>query len=190
VLDDFSLTTGAMISPNSPIIDIADLSRLKATLKVPESKIFVVKSGMPVFLKFDALPDKEFVGKVTRVDQYVDPSTRTSSVEIELDNRETGGQLRPGMFGQASIVEREIKNAVLIPENALHESETGYYVLLEDQGTAKLRVVSTGTRQGHLIHITEGLKPGDRVIIFGGSTLNDGDKVTVSGENNNKDKTE
>ncbi|MGE4486694.1 MAG: efflux RND transporter periplasmic adaptor subunit, partial [Synergistaceae bacterium] len=126
VLDDFSLTTGAMISPNSPIIDIADLSRLKATLKVPESKIFVVKSGMPVFLKFDALPDKEFVGKVTRVDQYVDPSTRTSSVEIELDNRETGGQLRPGMFGQASIVEREIKNAVLIPENALHESETGY----------------------------------------------------------------
>ncbi len=70
---------------------------------------------------------------MTRVDQYVDPSTRTSSVEIELDNRETGGQLRPGMFGQASIVEREIKNAVLIPENALHESETGYYVLLEDQ---------------------------------------------------------
>lgn len=188
VLNDFSLTTGAMISPNSPIIDIANLSKLKATLKIPESKIFVVKNGMPVFLKFDALPEKEFVGKVTRVDQYVDPSTRSSSVEIELDNRETGGQLRPGMFGQASIVEREIKNAVLIPENALHESETGHYVLLEEQGTAKLRVVSTGTRQGHLIHITDGLKPGDRVIIFGGSTLNDGDKVTVSGENNNKDK--
>jgi len=87
-------------------------------------------------------------------------------------------------------VEREIKNAVLIPENALHESETGYYVLLEEEGTAKLRVVSTGTRQGPLIHIKEGLKPGDRVIIFGGSTLNDGDKVTVSGENNNKDKPE
>ncbi|NLD05356.1 MAG: efflux RND transporter periplasmic adaptor subunit [Synergistaceae bacterium] len=190
VLNDFSLTTGAMISPNSPIIDIADLSKLEATLKVPESKIFVVKSGMPVYLKFDALPNEEFEGKVTRVDQYVDPSTRTSNVEIELDNRETGGQLRPGMFGQASIVEREIKNAVLIPENALHESETGFYVLTEVEGTAKLRVVSTGTRQGNLIHITEGLKTGDRVIIFGGNTLNDGDKVTVSGENNNKDKSE
>lgn len=190
VLNDFSLTTGAMISPNSPIIDIANLSKLKATLKVPESKIFVVKSGMPVYLKFDALPNKEFVGKVTMVDQYVDTSTRTSNVEIELDNSETGGQLRPGMFGQASIVEREIKNAVLITENALHESETGYYVLLEEGGTAKLRVVSTGTRQGHLIHITEGLKTGDRVIIFGGSTLNEGDKVSVSGEKNNKDKSE
>ncbi len=190
VLNDFSLTTGTMISPNSPIIDIADLNRLKATLKVPESKIFVVKSGMPVFLKFDALPDKEFVGKVTRVDQYVDPSTRTSSVEIELDNRETGGQLRPGMFGQASIIEREIANAVLIPENALHESEKGFYVLLEENGSAKLREVSTGVRQGALIHITGGLNEGERVIIFGGSTLNDGDSVTVSGEENNKDKSE
>lgn len=190
VLDDYSLTTGAMISPSSPLLDIADLSRLKATLKVPESKIFSVRPGMPVILRFDALPNEEFIGEVTRIDQYVDPSTRTSSVEIELDNKKTGGKLRPGMFGQASIIEREIENAVLIPENALHESEKGFYVLLEENGIARLREVSTGVRQGSMIHITKGLNEGDRVIIFGGNTLNDGDRVTVSGENNNKNKSE
>ena len=190
VLDDYSLTTGAMISPSSPLLDIADLSRLKATLKVPESKIFSVRPGMPVILRFDALPNEEFIGEVTRIDQYVDPSTRTSSVEIELDNKKTGGKLRPGMFGQASIIEREIENAVLIPENALHESEKGFYVLLEENGIARLREVSTGVRQGSMIHITKGLNEGDRVIIFGGNTLNDGDHVTVSGENNNKNKSE
>ena len=190
VLDDCSLTTGAMISPSSPLLDIADLSRLKATLKVPESKIFSVRPGMPVILRFDALPNEEFIGEVTRIDQYVDPSTRTSSVEIELDNKKTGGKLRPGMFGQASIIEREIENAVLIPENALHESEKGFYVLLEENGIARLREVSTGVRQGSMIHITKGLNEGDRVIIFGGNTLNDGDRVTVSGENNNKNKSE
>lgn len=190
VLDDYSLTTGAMISPSSPLLDIADLSRLKATLKVPESKIFSVRPGMPVILRFDALPNEEFIGEVTRIDQYVDPSTRTSSVEIELDNKKTGGKLRPGMFGQASIIEREIENAVLIPENALHESEKGFYVLLEENGIARLREVSTGVRQGSMIHITKGLNEGDRVIIFGGNTLNDGDRVTVRGENNNKNKSE
>lgn len=190
VLNDFSLTTGAMISPSSPLLDIADLSRLKAALKVPEAKIFAVKAGMSVFLRFDALPGEEFIGKVTRIDQYIDPSTRTSNVEIELDNNEAGGKLRPGMFGQASIVEKEISNAVLVPDNALHESEKGYYVLLEENGTAKLRAVSTGVRQGSAVHITKGLNEGEKVIIFGGNTLNDGDKVTVSGENNNKDKSE
>ena len=86
VLDDYSLTAGAMISPSSPVLDIADLRRLKATLKVPEAKIFSVKPGMPVQLRFDALPGETFEGSVSRIDQYVDPETRTSSVEISLDN--------------------------------------------------------------------------------------------------------
>ena len=107
VLNDYSLTAGAMISPSSPILDIADPRMLKATLRVPELKIFSVAVGMPVTLRFDALPGESFGGSVTRIDQYVDPATRTSSVEIVLDNeKQAGGRLRPGMFGQAAIVEK------------------------------------------------------------------------------------
>ena len=59
VLNDYSLTAGAMISPSSPILDIADPRMLKATLRVPELKIFSVAVGMPVTLRFDALPGRE-----------------------------------------------------------------------------------------------------------------------------------
>ena len=179
VLNDYALTPGAMISPSSPIVDIADLSRLKATLRVPELKIFVVKPGMPVFLKFDALPNEEFKGAVTRIDPYVDPATRTSTVEIELDNSTTGNRLRPGMFGQASIVEREFRNAILIPQSALHGAESSRYIFVEEDGIAKERKVETGLRQGNEIQITDGLKPGEEVIVFGGGNLKDGEKVTV-----------
>lgn len=179
VLNDYSLTPGAMISPSSPIVDIADLRKLKATLRIPELKIFAVKPGMDVFLRFDALPTEEFKGTVTRIDPYVDPSTRSSTVEIELDNEATGNRLRPGMFGQASIVEREFRNAILIPETALNPREGGYYVFLERNGTAVHRDVETGIRQGNEMQITGGLEPGDRVIVFGGNNLNDGEKVVV-----------
>ena len=179
VLNDYSISAGAMISPSSPILDIADLSRLKATLKIPESKIFTVKKGMPVTIRFDALPDEEFKGYVTATDQYVEPSTRTSNVEIELDNKAAGGKLRPGMFGQASITEREAKNVIAIPESSLHSSESGFYVLVAESGKAKQRVISVGIRQGSLVEITKGLKTGDKVIIFGGKNLNDGDKITI-----------
>jgi RND family efflux transporter MFP subunit len=179
VLSDYSLTTGAMISPSSPIMDIADLRRLKASLRIPEVKIFAVKPGMEVILKFDALPDEEFRGQVTRVDPFVDPATRSSAVEIELDNEATGNRLRPGMFGQAALVEREFKNAILIPANAIQNGNEGSFVFLEMDGTAQMRLVTTAIRQGDYLQIADGLTSGDRVIVFGGSNLNDGDNVMI-----------
>jgi RND family efflux transporter MFP subunit len=179
VLSDYSLTQGEMISPSSPIADIADLRRLKASLRIPENKIFVVKPGMDVFLKFDALPDEEFRGEVTRIDPYVDPSTRTSAVEIELDNEAIGNRLRPGMFGQASIVEKEFAGIVLIPESALNGDSEGNFVFIEEEGVARRRDVKTGIRQGDSIHVADGIASGDRVIVFGGNNLNDGEKVEI-----------
>ncbi|MDO4561459.1 MAG: efflux RND transporter periplasmic adaptor subunit [bacterium] len=180
VLSDYNLTPGAMISPTSPILDIADLRRLKATLKVPESKIFIVAPGMPVLLQFDALPGETFVGSVTRIDQYVDPATRTSNIEIALDNeKQAGGRLRPGMFGQASIVEKEYRNAVTVPEGALHSSEKGHYVFVVKEGKAEMREVETGIRENSRVQIKKGLLSGDEVITFGGNNLNNGDEVAV-----------
>ncbi|MDR0765055.1 MAG: efflux RND transporter periplasmic adaptor subunit [Synergistaceae bacterium] len=179
VLSDYSLTPGAMISPSSPILDIADLRKLKASLRVPEIKIFAVKPGMDVILRFDALPGEEFQGKVSRIDPYVDPSTRSSAVEIELDNEAAGNRLRPGMFGQASLVEREFKNAVLIPANSIQTIDNGEFVFLEENSKAVMKPVKTGLRQGDYVQITEGLTPGDKLIVFGGTNLNDGDPVSV-----------
>jgi RND family efflux transporter MFP subunit len=179
VLSDYSLTPGTMISPSSPIVDIADLRRLKATVKIPEVKIFVVKPGMDVIMKFDALEGREFRGKVTRIDPYVDPATRTSAVEMEIDNESVGNLLRPGMFGQASIVEREFSNAVLAPESAVQSGAEGQYVFFEDNGAARIQKIKTGVRQGNFIQVTEGISSGDRLITFGGSNLSDGDKVIV-----------
>ena len=179
VLNDYSLAPGAMISPSTPLIDIADLTRLKATLKIPESKIFAVKEGMAVFLKFDALRDKEFRGRVTRIDQYVNPSTRTSNVEIELNNQEAGMSLRPGMFGKASIIEREERGTISLPESAFRSNERGYYLFVVQEGRARAKDVSTGIREGNTIQITGGLNAGEEVIVFGGKNLKDGDMVTV-----------
>ena len=180
VLNDYSLTAGAMISPSSPLLDIADPRKLKATLRVPELKIFSVAVGMPVTLRFDALPGESFDGSVTRIDQYVDPSTRTSNVEIVLDNeKQAGGRLRPGMFGQAAIVEKAYTNSLTIPEGALHASEKGHYVYVVRDGKAVRRDVKTGIQEGGRIPLLEGLTEGDEVIIFGGNNLRDGESVTV-----------
>lgn len=179
VLNDYSLTDGAMISPNTAVLDIADLSQLKATLKIPESKIFIVKEGMPVSLKFDALPEKEFFGKITKTDSYVTPETRSSNVEIALNNKETGMILLPGMFGQASIIEKEKENSIVLPEAALRERESGYYVFTVKENKAVLSPVEIGIKQNGEVEITKGLTSGEKVVVFGGNNIKDGDSVQI-----------
>jgi multidrug efflux pump subunit AcrA (membrane-fusion protein) len=98
---------------------------------------------------------------------------------MEIDNEAIGNLLRPGMFGQASIVEREFRNAVLIPESAVQSGSEGQYVFFENDGTARMQKIKTGARQGNFLQVTEGVASGDRVITFGGSNLSDGDKVIV-----------
>lgn len=180
VLNDYALTPGAMISPSSPILDLADLRLLKATLRVPELKIYSVHPGMTVNLEFDALPGESFHGSVSRIDQYIDPETRTGKVEIELNNdSQAKGRLRPGMFGRASIVEREYKNSITVAEGALHSKEKGEYLFVVEKGRAVARDVKTGIKEAGRVQILSGVKPGEEVIVFGGANLNDKDKVTV-----------
>ncbi|MEG1641609.1 MAG: efflux RND transporter periplasmic adaptor subunit [Synergistaceae bacterium] len=177
VLDDYNMTPGTMISQTTPVLDVADLTLLKATLKIPESKIFVVKNDMNVILKFDALPDREFIGKVSKTDLYVEPETRTSKVEIELDNRKNDMILRPGMFGQAEIIEKEEKGIVVIPSSAVQAREDGSYVYVVKNKKAISRKVETGLKQQESIEIRKGLSTGDNVIIFGGNSLKEGEIV-------------
>lgn len=179
VLTDYSLTAGEMISPSSPIVDIADLRTLKASVRVPEQKIFAVRPGMDVFLRFDALPNEEFRGEVKHIDQFVDPASRTSAVEIALDNEATGGRLRPGMFGTASLVEREHRSAIIVPDTAIHRGDKIDRVFVVEDGVARAREVKLGVAQNGTTQIMSGVVSGDAVIVFGGANLKDGDKVAV-----------
>lgn len=180
LLNDYDLTPGAMITESTPVADVADLRRMKANIKIPESKIFAVREGLPVRLTFDAMPGETFTATVTRVDRYVDSSTRMSGVEIALDNeKDAGGRLRPGMFGSAAIIVKEHHNVFAVPESALHSGETDEYVFVVKDGIAHARVIKRGVVEGSRVMITEGITSGDEVIVWGGVNLLDGEAVEV-----------
>lgn len=181
VLEDYDLAPGAMISQNTPLLDVADLTMLKATLRIPESKLFAVKKGMPVHLSFNALPGREFTGTVAKTDLYVDPDTRTTKVEIVLDNRKYNMLLHPGMFGQSQIVTEEKKNVTVIPDAALFTSDTGSYVFAVENGKAVKIAVETGISETGRTEITKGIKPGAKIIVFGANNLKEGEEVRESG---------
>ncbi len=81
------------------------------------------------------------------------------------------------MIAILKVVDYKNTNAIIIPVNAIQKSETGDYVMLAENGKAKRAVVKVGRTSEGKTEITSGLKEGDKVIVTGADTLNEGDPV-------------
>lgn len=153
---------GEYLQPGKPIATIVQINPLRLRLEIPEAFANSIKLGLEVKLKVDAFPGREFSGRITRINPSLDEKNRSLSAIAEVDNR--SGLLRPGMFARARIASGSEVTALLVPEKALATvaGVTKLYVL--DGGRALERQVKTGIRDGDLVEVLDGIRPGERVI--------------------------
>ncbi len=174
VLDDYDLTIGALLSTQSNAMRIGRCDRLKARVDIPERDMRRLKLDMDAQLTFENLPGETYYGTVTRIDPYINTSTRTIGAEITVDNRATGFVMKPGMFARVLLVETSEENPLAIPTKALRGDGT---VLVVADGRVEKRTVVTGTASGGIVTVSDGLTVGEDVIVTGGNSLKDGDEV-------------
>jgi multidrug efflux pump subunit AcrA (membrane-fusion protein) len=104
------------------------------------------------------------------VGDTLDPQTRTVPVRITVANPAT--RLRPGMFATALINGPKTRTAVFAPEDALQDINGMTVVFVTPDGTNfRAQAVRLGTRTEGRAEITEGLKPGDRIVVNGAFML-------------------
>jgi multidrug efflux pump subunit AcrA (membrane-fusion protein) len=107
----------------------------------------------------------------------VDASTRATTVKVVLENPD--GLLKPGMFAEVFIVEKEVRDAYVIPREAVIITDDAKYVLTVSGDVVKRIDIEPGIETGQDLEVRKGLEEGDLVILSGGESLSDGDKVTV-----------
>lgn len=193
VIANKALEKGDIAVPQVPLCRILGVDNLKVDIRLVESDVLRVRADQEVKLRMDAYPDRTFEGKVTSILPYMDPATRTNTVEVTLANpKDQGGRrlLKPGMFGQAQFIVAEHKNIVLAPEvglmldnEILAKQKPGQNLrkafVVDQQGKAHVRVVSCGARKGDTFEVLEGLKAGEKLIVRGQHGLKDGQLVDV-----------
>ncbi len=154
---------------NLSVMTIADLSTVWVASDVPEAQIRLIQIGEGLEIQLTAFPGETFRGRVTRLADAVDPQTRTIKVRAEMDN--SRGRFRPEMFGNIRHVEGVLKRPV-VPPGAIIQGDGQNIVYLEtSKGVFRQTKVTVGSRYKDWIPITEGLKPGDRVVIDGAMLL-------------------
>jgi RND family efflux transporter MFP subunit len=169
-----------MYAMSAPIFTVEQIKPVKLLVAVSESDYTKVKKGCYVSVKAEAFPDLTFDGRIERIYPTIDPTTRTFTVEVIVDNNYKS--LRPGMFARVTI-KFGVNNSVVIPDVAVVKQqgsgERFVYILNED-GTVNYKKVVLGRRMGAEYEVLEGVEDGAKVVTGGQIRLKDGIKVTVS----------
>jgi cobalt-zinc-cadmium efflux system membrane fusion protein len=145
------------------LFTISDLKNVWVWANVYEIDISKVKLGYTATVGTLAYPDKTFKGEIDKISDMLDPQTKVMRIRINLPNQ--GGLLKPEMFANVKVMNKEGRKAVSIPSSALVFSNSKNYVVVY-KGNCDLHVqeVSVLKNINGISYISSGVQPGDQVI--------------------------
>jgi len=152
----------------TPLLVVADLSSLWITASVPERDVQRVHVGDEALARVAAFPNQEFKGRILFIENVLETDTRSVKVRIQFDNTE--GRLKPGMFATVSFLGAATP-AIVLPTTALQVGETTYVWVERSPWTFVRRPVQLASENSESAVVTDGLKPGERVVVQNGALL-------------------
>jgi membrane fusion protein, multidrug efflux system len=170
------VSLGAYVSAATRIATLQRMDRLKIDFAIPEKYSGRVRPGAPI--RFTVAGGvHEFTGRVYAIDPRIDSGTRTLLLRALCDN--PGGALLPGAFANVSLPLEEIRDALLVPAEAVIPGLDEKNVYVMEAGVAQRRAVATGARTAAMVHVLGGIRAGDQVITSGLQTIRQGQKVAA-----------
>jgi multidrug efflux system membrane fusion protein len=179
-----SVEIGSFVGPGTPGFQLADTRTAKVIVGLPDAILPTVPVGTRVSITTEALRDRQFEGRVTRVSPAADARSRVFEVEVSIPNGDSA--LKPGMVASMDLSStgQQLVDVLVLPLAAVVRSKTtrdGYAVFVlegrNDRPTARLRDVTLGELVGNDIEIVRGVNAGDRVIVGGATIVVDGEQV-------------
>jgi RND family efflux transporter MFP subunit len=173
---------GAMIQAGTssqamPVVQLSQNNLLRLVLPVPESSVGRVRVGETVDVRVLSL-GRTFPGRVARLAEKVQPSTRTMDTEVDVQNATL--TLIPGMYAEVNLHIAESRGALTVPLDAVDRSTANARAYVVAAGAIHIVPVTLGLETDQSVEILSGLKEGDTVVAGRHAGLRDGQKVQVN----------
>jgi membrane fusion protein (multidrug efflux system) len=169
---------GDIVSPNTRLFTVSDLSTLVVRLPVSELEVSQLRTGAAVNLRVDALGGAQFPGRIRRIFPAADSVSRLVPVEVAVTGASTA-QLRPGYTVRALLRLDAREDALVVPTRAVLGATGARSVFVIRDGLAERRPVRVGSDVDGQLEVFSGLAVGDTVIVAGNSLVRDGGKVRI-----------
>ena len=171
---------GELVAPGAPVLVLGSHARgVVLRVGLADRDVVRVARGDRAVVRFDALPEREFAGRVTEIAAAAEPGTGAYAVEIALPE---AARLASGLVGQVEIRPSAGRSTTLVPIEALLEAdgaEASVYALSADGGRAERRRVTVAFIVGDRVAVTRGLDSVGAVITDGAAYLDDSAAVRV-----------
>ncbi|PHS08367.1 MAG: efflux transporter periplasmic adaptor subunit [Blastopirellula sp.] len=164
---EFILEPGANVREGQTLIRLPDYTAMQVVCKINESRIEMIKVGMPVTIRLDAYDDLELTGEVTKVSEYPEPVSYYSSpikkyaTTIKIDS--SSNTIRPGLTSQVTIHVESSPDELQVPVQAIYQHAGTYYCILKNSAGVEAREVKIGSSNSKFVVIKEGITANDRV---------------------------
>jgi RND family efflux transporter MFP subunit len=173
LVTDLLVNRGAMPESGDPLARVSDLSRLQVLVQVSAEQARELAVRQPA-----QLPEHGLEGSVSRVAMQADPASRLIEIELTFPGGAAGANAVPGTLVTAQVEVGRRASALLVPRAAVSD---GVAWVVDAEGVAHRREVTTGLEGDGQIEIVEGLAPGEQVVVAGQSLLSDGAQTRVVG---------
>jgi RND family efflux transporter MFP subunit len=168
---EFIVEPGALVREQQTIFLLPDPTRMQVKAKINESRISLIREGMPVKIRVNAV-ENELLGRVFKVNKYAEPGNWWGSnvkeyatyVQI-IDPPET---IRTGMTAEVRIFVEQIDKAIQIPVHAVYESKRHHFVLVRDQNNQNkwdTREIKIGATNDKFVTVKDGVEADDNVVL-------------------------
>lgn len=184
------MNVGQMINAGQQVVALTSLDRVYVDFALPEQNVSKLSKDLEVSVRADAIPGREFKGKLTAFNSMVDAITRNVPLQATLENPDHA--LRPGMFAKVDVMLPETKKTIVIPGSAVSYAPYGDSVfVIEKQKDPKSgreslvlrqQFVRIGEVRGDFVAVKQGLKPGQEVVGTGVFKLRNGMAVTINND--------
>lgn len=165
------------LAPGTPTFSVANLSRMKVRVGVPESDISGVHRLGSAEVRVASFPGRVWQGEIASVARRRSERGLTFEVEVEIDNED--GLLLDGQTAQVELELRAWPDVVQVPTRAIVNRGTQALVYVVANGTVMRRAVQMGPSDGSRTVITSGLQAGELLVVEGMNRLTDGAAVQV-----------
>jgi len=173
-----NVSPGALVSPgkgsDQPMFILQDIHKMRLTVSIPEDYVDKVDLTQPVTFTFNAMPGQSYTAKISRSANALG-SMQQEAIEIDVKN--TNGQLKPGMYAEVQIPMVSGAKSMLVPNNAIIRSTENEYVIGVNNGKANLVNIKEGLASNDSTEVFGNLKAGNKIVLHGNDEVKQGDAI-------------